>query len=363
MRSTRSPWCERGVRAGPSSHGSLRTIPNEAMLAALSVELGASTVPPITEQELAILDVASDIPDGLVAAARGKIQEGADPLGEAFCNLRSSVRRRALGAVYTPSAIVNAMLSWAERVGEPDRVIDPGAGSGRFLLEAGRRFPKASLVAIERDPLAALTARANLAASGMAGRAEVRVQNFLESNLDGAAGRTLYIGNPPYVRHHLIAAEWKAWLKTQAASMNIHASALAGLHVYFFLAIAHRAKAGDYGALITAAEWLDVNYGQLVRELFLDRLGGVWRLRHRTEGGTVPRYGDDRRHNHVHCRRKAVVGTVRKVRQAFGARLSERWPARSSRATDDGVPMVTLHENADRNAGGSRRTRRAMPCA
>lgn len=46
------------------------------------------------------------------------------------------------------------------------------------------------------------------------------------------------------------------------------------MHVYFFLSVARRAKAGDYGALITAAEWLDVNSGQLVRELFLDRLGG-----------------------------------------------------------------------------------------
>ena len=56
--------------------------------------------------------------------------------------------------------------------------------------------------------------------------------------------------------------------------MELQASALAGLHVYFFLAIARRAKAGDYGALITASEWLDVNYGRLVRDLFLNRLGG-----------------------------------------------------------------------------------------
>ena len=70
------------------------------------------------------------------------------------------------------------MLSWAEGVGDPDRVIDPGAGSGRFLLEAGRRFPDAALVAIERDPLAALTVRANLAVAGMAGRAEVRVEGL-----------------------------------------------------------------------------------------------------------------------------------------------------------------------------------------
>ncbi|HKY37926.1 MAG TPA: hypothetical protein VJN18_18415 [Polyangiaceae bacterium] len=34
------------------------------------------------------------------------------------------------------------------------------------------------------------------------------------------------------------------------------------------------AQSGDYGALITAAEWLDVNYGSLVRKLLLGPLGG-----------------------------------------------------------------------------------------
>ena len=42
-----------------------------------------------------------------------------------------------------------------------------------------------------------------------------------------------------------------------------------------FLAIARWAKAGDYGALITAAEWLDVNYGKLVRDAFV-RNGTAW---------------------------------------------------------------------------------------
>ena len=35
------------------------------------------------------------------------------------------------------------------------------------------------------------------------------------------------------------------------------------------------ASAGDVGAFITSAEWLDVNYGALVRELLLDGLGGL----------------------------------------------------------------------------------------
>lgn len=249
-------------------------IRDEGELAALAGALGASTVPCPSSGEALPPDAGGDVPPGLVAAAREGIRNGLDPLGEAFCLIRSPARRREDGAVYTPSAIVEAMLSWAESIGAPDRVIDPGSGSGRFLVEAGRRFPHARLVAIERDPLAALTARANLAATGMADRAEVRVENFLASELDGFAGRTLFVGNPPYVRHHQVPAKWKAWLKTRAREMGLDASALAGLHVYFFLAIASRAREGDYGGLVTASEWLDVNYGQLVRDLFLGRLGG-----------------------------------------------------------------------------------------
>lgn len=249
-------------------------IVDEAMLAALAFELGASEVPRLTEREAALLDQAPELSGQLIENLRREIQDGGDPLGDAFCELRSAEERRKDGAVYTPRAIVDAMLSWAQTVGAPERVIDPGAGSGRFLVEAGRRFPAASLVAVERDPLAALTARANLATAGMAERAEVRVEDFRTSDLGGSDGRTLFIGNPPYVRHHLIEPQWKAWLKDEAAAMDLKASGLAGLHVYFFLAIARRAKAGDYGALITAAEWMDVNYGQLVRDLFLDRLGG-----------------------------------------------------------------------------------------
>src|SRR5207237_2351649 len=56
---------------------------------------------------------------------------------------------------------------------------------------------------------------------------------------------------------------------------GLPASQLAGLHAHFFLATAVHGRPGDYGAFITSAEWLDVNYGRLVRELLLDGLGGT----------------------------------------------------------------------------------------
>jgi adenine-specific DNA-methyltransferase len=41
------------------------------------------------------------------------------------------------------------------------------------------------------------------------------------------------------------------------------------------VATALHGRAGDFGAFVTSAEWLDVNYGRLVRELLLGQLGGL----------------------------------------------------------------------------------------
>lgn len=203
------------------------------------------------------------------------IAEGGDPLGDAFIATRTPAARRELGAVYTPKSIVKAMMLWLSTQGLPTRIVDPGAGSGRFILAAGEAFPNAQLVAIEMDPLAALMLRANLSARGWTDRATVMVKDYREVKLARCAGMTAFIGNPPYVRHHDIAEEWKDWYASNFAEFGIKASSLAGLHVHFFLKTRLLAKAGDVGAFITSAEWMDVNYGSALRRLLLDELGGI----------------------------------------------------------------------------------------
>jgi adenine-specific DNA-methyltransferase len=212
---------------------------------------------------------------GEIRQLKRRIRAGGDPLGDAFCLMRSSAERRGRGATYTPSTIVHAMVEWAAKGPTPTRVIDPGAGTARFAVAAGKRFSKAELTCVELDPLAAILARANLAVHGMAERSQVLVTDYRGYKPPGREdGATLYIGNPPYVRHHQISPIWKQWLTTTARSRGYNASQLAGLHVYFFLATVLLAAPGDRGAFITAAEWLDVNYGSLVRELTLNGLGG-----------------------------------------------------------------------------------------
>jgi len=210
----------------------------------------------------------------VMAGLRARIRAGEDPLGQAFCRIRPPEQRRGAGQTFTPAAVVDSMISWAGRTLTPARVVDPGAGSARFLVAAGRRWPEAELIGLETDPLAALIGRATLAAAGMAGRATIEVADYRSARLPPARGRTLFLGNPPYVRHHQVAAPWKDWFRDTAARLGVPASGLAGLHAHFFLATALHVAPGDAGALVTAAEWLDVNYGGLIRALLLGPLGG-----------------------------------------------------------------------------------------
>jgi adenine-specific DNA-methyltransferase len=248
---------------------------SEQSLVGTAVAMGAPAVSSWSAQEKLLAEGAASPPSAALARMVQSIRNGEDPLGDAFSAIRSPEQRRPRGATYTPAPIVRAMLAWAMRHGQPRRVVDPGTGSGRFLVAAGRVFPSAELVGCELDPLAAILTRGHLAAAGLQGRAEVALGDYREIALPAVAGPTLFIGNPPYVRHHLLEPKWKHWLTRRAAEKGFQASQLGGLHVHFFLATVLHASPGDYGAFITAAEWLDVNYGKLVRELFLADLGGT----------------------------------------------------------------------------------------
>ena len=75
------------------------------------------------------------------------------------------------------------------------RVCDLGTGSGALLLLLARRAEGLSLTGVERDPLAARTARDNLAANGLPG--ELVLGDWREIPLPAGAF-DLVVSNPPY---------------------------------------------------------------------------------------------------------------------------------------------------------------------
>jgi hypothetical protein len=216
----------------------------------------------------------------LLDRLREELLAGGDPLGECYSRLRSAQARREAGITLTPFRIVSSMLHWATAqipllLPPPVRIIDPGSGTGRFAIAAARSFPKAQVIAIENDPQIALLLHANLHALDLSGRVRVIIADFRAVDLPAVDGPTLFIGNPPYVRHHKISRAWKEWYSGVCKRRGIVASQLAGSHLHFFAKVVEIGRKGDYGCFITAAEWLDVSYGSALRALLANGLGGA----------------------------------------------------------------------------------------
>src|SRR5438105_3235280 len=221
-----------------SSTCSISVRPAELQLVRLAIDLGALEVGGrLTPAEQEIVDQAGLANPPLGAGpdqVRAAILAGADPLGEALCQLRPISDRRAVGAFYTQPALVGPMLDWV-LAREPNRLVDAGCGSGRFAAGAVRRQPDLAVVAVDIDPVATLLTRAALAV--LEARAATVLQaDYAAIDLPAIAGRTAYVGNPPYVRHHSLTAARKAWAARIGRRLGYPVSGLAGLHAHFYLA-------------------------------------------------------------------------------------------------------------------------------
>lgn len=190
-----------------------------------------------------------------------------DVLGDEFMLLASVDSRRKDGATYTPIGMVEEMVDQSAKVLTPDVVVDCGCGSGRFSVIAAQRFPSATVYAIDKSKDACEMCAANANALGLSDRIKVIHGDFMDFHVPSPRGRVLWIGNPPYVRHHDISPEDKIRFKQVARSLGLRASGLAGLHVHFIAHIASQWRKGDFAILVTSSEWMDVNYGSFVRDL------------------------------------------------------------------------------------------------
>jgi hypothetical protein len=250
----------------------------ELALVRLALDHGAATVGEklsLAETSVARSAASLQPPESAtLKRVRDEILAGGDPLGSALHAARSPAARREAGAIYTPPELVRPMVAWVlER--HPRRLIDAGCGTGRYSVAAAMQDSKVQIVAIDVDPVATLLTRGALA---LIRRRHVRVINcdYTMVALPSIDGRTGFIGNPPYVRHHRINPGAKKWLVAAAAKLqHSGVSTRAGLHAYFFFATALHGRRGDIGCFLTSSEWLDVDYGKSVRHLLLNGLGAT----------------------------------------------------------------------------------------
>ena len=202
---------------------------------------------------------------------RGRSLNPIDYLESQFVAGNSLLSRRNRGVTFTPQWVVDQMLGLVGFKTSPySEIIDAGAGAGRFSIATATRFPAAQVFAVEKDGDLASGLRRAVRDQGLGKRVEVRHADFLDCSLP-CTGRRLFLGNPPYVRHHSVSARQKAWLKNVGVHLGERFSGLSGLHVYFLARILAEARDGDALLMILPSEWLEARYGAAIKSAILER--------------------------------------------------------------------------------------------
>jgi len=205
-----------------------------------------------------------------------------------------AAERGALGKFYTPSALAVSICEWAipDTDGEVPRVLDPAAGSGRFLVEAydhiERAVPSATpgkildrIVAVDIDRDSLRLAPLALATRGVErpGRLRTHAASFFDlapgagPGADDALGRfDAVVGNPPYIRQENLspdAAHFREHLRAYGpegaapyADGDRALSTKADAYVYFVTHGLRFLRDGGRLAYVVPSKWLDTRYGE-----------------------------------------------------------------------------------------------------
>ena len=181
---------------------------------------------------------------------------------------RSQKQRNKMGQFATPPALAADIASCAVgMVSESTvRFLEPSCGSGSFysaLLGQLGRDRVLRAVGVELDDRFAKIAAELWGGQGL----EVVNEDFTRWAAAQDDRFDLLIANPPYVRHHHLLAEHKRTMsRAVSAELQLAPSGLSGLYVYFLL-LSHRLLApGAISAWLIPSEFMDVNYGRVLRE-------------------------------------------------------------------------------------------------
>lgn len=195
-------------------------------------------------------------------------------------------KQHTYGQFETPPEVADLLLGFCLR--QPsDRLLDPSCGRGAFLVRAALMQqwldPEGGspdkLWGVELDPEAAALAQKTLPES------HILQDNFFDLE-PWPDPFDAIIGNPPYTR-----AEWigrtpetpdlvrqlsifngmkGAQESADHLDRNVGLSRRAGLHAYFFVHGTHFLREGGRFGFVVPNSWLDVAYGERLKQFLLD---------------------------------------------------------------------------------------------
>jgi len=219
-----------------------------------------------------------------------------DVIGRVYEELIPDVERHRLGQYYTPPPIIELITDLCIKSPD-DKVLDPGCGSGGFLVKAYHKIkdlkkkenPFADdarlheeildqLYGIDINPFPAQLSSINLAVRNL--KVTSRNINLVVSDFFKVKPSVsvipreldVVVTNPPYTRQEEM--EYKGQIREEALtysdSSKIQLDARAGIYAYFFTHSAKFLKNHGMMGQITSDTWLDVGFGEDLKQFFLD---------------------------------------------------------------------------------------------
>lgn len=184
---------------------------------------------------------------------------------------KSKAERNQMGQFATPGPLAIQVLEHAKQLvvsTDPIRFLDPALGTGAFYSALLQVFSSDRIEAARGYEID--EHYGNEAQRLWRNRPlEVLIEDFtVAAPPENETDRyNLIICNPPYVRHHHLKAENKKRLQSLvAASCGIYLSGLSGLYVYFLLLAHNWLRKGGVAGWLVPSEFMDVNYGQGIRD-------------------------------------------------------------------------------------------------
>jgi adenine-specific DNA-methyltransferase len=207
--------------------------------------------------------VASGYNEGMLEAFSNVLNFKSEP-EDSYRTLVSIEHRKRFGQFFTPPAIARLMGEWIAAI-NPRSVLDPAVGPGIFPRTLNGLSFDSHITVMDIDPVA-------LGASRLA-LGEFPGITYLQQDFLTWTNEQLFdavIANPPYLRHHDVSYPFDIF--DYVGKKNyVHVSRLSNIYVLFILEICRRLRKGGRAAVIVPGEWVNANFGDLLKNFLLSR--------------------------------------------------------------------------------------------
>jgi len=190
---------------------------------------------------------------------------------------KTQTERNKLGQFATPAQLALAILDETRKFFGSEgkvRFLDPAFGTGAFYSALLATFPMERIESahgFEIDSHYGDEAERLWTDMPL----DLEIRDFFGVKIPGTdSGKAnLIVCNPPYVRHHHLSAEQKEEMgRSIGKSIGLKVNGLSGFYCYFLIYAHNWLADKGIGCWLIPSEFMDVNYGSVVKEYLLRKV-------------------------------------------------------------------------------------------